>query len=66
MNSNLDYENPHFCPAYGEVIDIDLCYDSLKCLNGFFKITSTPELAKIKDIEKAKKVCQKCPYSDLT
>jgi hypothetical protein len=30
-----------------------------------FKISSTKELSEIKDIEKAKEVCRKCPYSDL-
>ena len=61
----LDYENDHYCPAYGRVIDIDLCYDSLCCLGGLFKISSTPELAEISDIEEAKRVCADCPYSDL-
>lgn len=62
----LDYKSDHYCPAYGRVIDIDLCYDSLNCLNGMFKISSTKELAEIKDIEKAKKACKECPYSDLS
>ena len=61
----LDYDAPHYCPAYEEIISADLCYDSLNCLNGMFKISSTKELQKIADIEKAKKVCRKCPYSDL-
>lgn len=61
----LDYENDHYCPAYGRVIDIDLCYDSLCCLTGLFKISSTKELAEIKDIEAARAACKACPYSDL-
>lgn len=61
----LDYENPHFCPAYGKVIDIDLCYDSLCCLTGQFKISSTKELSEIEDIEEARKKCRACPWSDL-
>ena len=61
----LDYESDHYCPAYGRVIDADLCYDSLCCLGGMFKISSTSELQEIKDIEAAKVACAKCPYSDL-
>jgi len=61
----LDYENDHYCPAYGKVISIDLCYDSLCCLTRMFKLSSTKELAEIKDIEKAREICKACPYSDL-
>lgn len=61
----LDYKSDHYCPAYGRVIDIDLCYDSLCCLTGEFKISSTEELAEIADIEAARKICSACPYSDL-
>lgn len=61
----LDYESDHYCPAYEKVISTDLCYDSLCCLTGMFKISSTKELSEIKDIEKARKVCKACPHSDL-
>jgi hypothetical protein len=61
----LDYENDHYCPAYKKVIVADLCYDSLCCLTGMFKISSTKELEEIKDIEAARKICKECPYSDL-
>lgn len=64
-NKNLDYDNPHFCPVYGRKIDIDLCYDSLNCLNRSFKLSSVKELSEIKDIERAREICSKCPYSDL-
>ena len=61
----LDYNSDHYCPAYEKIISSDLCYDSLCCLSGEFKISSTKKLLEIKDIEKAKKVCKACPYSDL-
>lgn len=61
----LDYRADHYCPAYGRVITADLCYDSLCCLNGEFKISSTEELAEIADIENARRVCKACHYSDL-
>lgn len=61
----LDYSADHYCPAYGKVISADLCYDSLCCLTGMFKISSTKELAEIEDIEAARVRCKNCPYSDL-
>ncbi len=62
----LDYEKDHYCPVYGRVIDPDLCYDSLCCLNRMFKISSTKELLEIKNIEMARKTCSECEYSDLS
>ena len=64
-NKELDYEVDHYCPAYGKIICADLCYDSLMCLNRHFKISSTKELAEIKDIEAARKICAECPYREL-
>lgn len=62
----LDYNAGHYCPVYKKVICADLCYDSVCCLNGEFKISSTKELAVIiEDIDEARKVCEDCPYSDL-
>jgi len=61
----LDYDNDHYCPVYGKIITADLCYDSLCCLSGMFSVESTPELNEVPDIEKAKSVCDGCPYSDL-
>lgn len=62
----LDYNADHFCPVYRRVISADLCYDSLCCLSGEFRIESTKELLEIKDIETARRVCAECPYSDLS
>ena len=62
----LDYESDHYCPAYKKVISADLCYDSLCCLTGEFKISSTKELSEIEDIEAARIACKECPYSDLS
>lgn len=63
-SNNIDYEADHYCPAYDKIIDADLCYDSMMCLHRFFKTSSTKELEEIKDMEKARKLCQSCPYSD--
>ena len=65
MASELDYYADHFCPVYKRVIEADLCYDSLMCLNRTFKVSSTKELADVDDIEVARKVCAECPYSEL-
>ena len=61
----LDYNSDHYCPAYKKIIDADLCYDSLCCLLGMAKISSTSELAEIADIPAARKACEACPFSDL-
>lgn len=61
----LDYSADHYCPVYKKVIAADLCYDSLCCLTGAFKVSSTKELREIEDIAAARDVCRKCPYSDL-
>ena len=61
----LDYESEHYCPVYKRVIHPDLCYDSLMCLKRFFKISSTKELAEVKNIDEARVICAQCPYSKL-
>ncbi len=64
MSSNIDYEADHYCPAYEKVICADLCYDSMMCLTGLFKVSSTKELSEIEDIETAREKCRACPYSE--
>ena len=54
-----------YCPVYQKVIDSDLCYDSMMCLTGMFKISSTSELSEVKDIEAARQICKDCKYSEL-
>lgn len=66
MSSNLNNAEPHYCPVYGHVIDVDLCYDSLMALNQSFKISSVHELSGIDDIDNARQLCKKCLYSDLS
>lgn len=61
----MDYESDHYCPVYNKIIQSDLCYDSLCCLKGLFKISSTKELSNVKDIDDARKICAMCPYSEL-
>lgn len=63
---DLDYNADRECPVYGRTIDCDLCYESLMALTRSIKIEAVPELNEVKDIEKARKVCVECPYSDLS
>ena len=63
--SELDFENPHYCPVYDKVIDIDLCYETLMCLNRSFKISSVKELNDIEDIDNARMICDHCEFSKL-
>ena len=43
----LDYNADHYCPVYNRIIDSDLCINSMYCLMGLFKISSTEELSEI-------------------
>ena len=65
MAEGLDYENPHYCPVYQRIISIDLCFDSLMALGRQVKVSSVKELAVVKNIEEARKICAACPYSKL-
>ena len=64
-NRNIDYAADRFCPVYKRVIPADLCYDSMMCLQNFFKVSSTKELSEITDIEAARDTCRKCKYSEV-
>lgn len=66
MAYNLDYESDHYCPVYEKVVCADICYESLMALSRAVKVSSVPELSEVRDIENARKVCRKCPYSDLS
>lgn len=61
----LDYNADHYCPAFEKTICSDLCYESIMALSHAVKVESVPELKEIGDIEKARKICAECPYSDL-
>lgn len=65
MANNIDYDAPHKCPVYDQGIDPDLCYETLMALKKMVKISSVPELEKVKDIEAARQQCRECPYSKL-
>jgi len=65
MENNIDYVNLHYCPVYKKMIDIGLCYESLMCLSGMFKISSVPELREVENIDVARQQCRKCLYSKL-
>ena len=62
----LDYDADHYCWVHRQVIDCDLCYESVMVLNKCFKVESLPELREVADIEEARRECKNCIYSDLT
>lgn len=61
----VNFDMDRYCEAYGEVIDYGTCMNSLMCLNGDMKISAFEELENIKDIERAKRVCKKCMFSNI-
>ena len=66
MTSNLTPYNDRNCPIYDKIIDGELCYETAMCMQGFFKISSVPESNEIIfNLEQARKICNKCPYSDM-
>lgn len=58
-------DEKRWCPVYESQIDEDLCYESLMCLSGMFKVSSVNELDSISDIEAARNLCKNCKYSKL-
>ncbi len=66
MASNLTPYDDRKCPIYDKIIDGELCYETAMCMQGLFKISSVPESTEIIfDFEKAKNICNKCPYADM-
>ena len=63
--SELDYEMDHYCPVFQKIICSDLCFESIMALSRSVKVESVSELKEIKDVEKARKICDECSYSDM-
>ena len=61
----LDYEIDHYCPVFQKTICSDLCFESIMALSRSVKVESVSELKEIKDVEKARKICDECSYSDM-
>jgi len=59
-----DFENPHYCSVFEESIDIDSCYTSMMCLNGFVKHKACTELMTVTDMDVARKKCKRCIYTN--
>lgn len=60
-----EYTADRYCPVYDRIIDCDVCYESVMGLSRAVRIESVPELCEVKNIEKARAICDKCKYSDL-
>lgn len=63
--SELDYEMDHYYPVFQKTICSDLCFESIMTLSRSVKVEFIPELKEIKDVEKARKICDECSYSDM-
>lgn len=59
-----DFDHSHYCSVFEQTIDIDLCYDSMMILNGFFRVESSRDLMMIQDIDLAREKCRNCIYSN--
>ena len=53
-----------YCPLVKRVIGSETCYETVMAVDGLFKLSTVPEMG-ITDREAAKKICDKCPYSDI-
>lgn len=67
MANKLTPYDDRTCPIYEKIIDGELCYETALRMMRFFKVSSVPETKEIKlDLEKARKICEKCPHSDMS
>lgn len=65
MLADNEYTADRYCPVFKRIIDCDWCYESVMGLSRAIKVEAVPELREVKDIEKARIICDKCKYSDL-
>ena len=66
MSSNITPNDDRECPIYNKIIDGELCYETAMCMQRLFKLSSVPESKDIKiDLDKARKICVNCPYSNF-
>lgn len=65
MLADEEYTADRYCPVFKRVIDCDWCYESVLGLSRDIRVDAVPELSEITDIENARKICDKCKYSDL-
>ena len=65
MLADHEYTEDRYCPVFKRVIDCEWCYESVLGLSRAIKVDVVPELNEVDDIETARKICDKCKYSDL-
>ena len=63
MDSNRR-PNEMFCPLVNREIDSEMCYETVMAVDGLFKLSSVPEM-NLNDREAVKRICDRCPYSDI-
>ncbi len=68
MNENEIPERPDemLCPLVNRVIGCETCYETIMAVCGLFSLSSVPEMHLTINRESARKICDKCPYSDLS
>lgn len=67
MSSKLDYDADRHCPIYKDVIGNGLCYETIMVMTQMLSIHSLPERERFQyPLEECKRLCSKCPYSDLS
>ena len=65
MLNDDEYTADRFCPVFNRVVDCDWCYESVLGLSRAMKVSAVRELDEVKDIDKARKICESCKFSNL-
>lgn len=65
MLADYEYTADRYCPVFKRIIDCEWCYESVLGLSRMIRVDAVPELNEVDDIETARKICDKCKYSDL-
>ena len=60
----MDLEN-RMCPLCNKRITPEICYEIVMCFTAGFDLRSVPEVNIEKNVE-YQKICDRCPYSDLS
>ncbi len=58
-----NYTEDRDCPVYGREIGCELCFETVMTFEKILISDAVPELDNVKDMETARKNCEKCPYS---
>lgn len=65
MDLDERIHDDRFCPLVRREISADTCYEIVMCFTSGFNIASVPEVSIEKNPD-TKRICDNCPYSDLS